>query len=83
MTSQEYKKDKIKIIDMTETQILEATKEFYYYNNYTEKDKIMFKKKQHNFWNKLMLHNNKYDTKLHNKIHPYSNISNVWLKSLK
>jgi len=30
-----------------------------------------------------MLHNNKYDTKLHNKIHPYSNISNVWLKSLE
>ena len=82
MESNEYKNDEIKIIDMTEKQILEATKEFYYYNNYSEKDKIIYKKQQLSFWNELMSLNNKLDCKLHNKIHPYSNVSNVWLKSL-
>ena len=78
-----YKNDKIKIIDMTETQILQAMKEFYYYNNYNEKEKIDFKKQQHYFWDQLMLINKKFNFKLHNKVHPYSNVSNVWLKSLE
>ena len=68
---------------MTETQILQAMKEFYYYNNYNEKEKIDFKKQQHYFWDQLMLINKKFNFKLHNKVHPYSNVSNVWLKSLE
>ena len=83
LNSNKYKNDKIKIIDMTETQILQATKEFYYYNNYNAKEKIDFKKQQDYFWDQLMLFNKKFNFKLHNKVHPYSNVSNVWLKSLE
>ena len=75
-----YSKDMIKIIDLTEDEILETTKE--YYNN-INKEKVqnkVFIKKQRYFWEKLLTltSNDKY----YNEIHPESQVSIAWLKSL-
>ena len=78
-----YKKDKIKVVDMTEDQILNATKEFYYYNLYNKVERKRYKIEQEFFWKKLMKINNDLGLKVHNKIHPNANISNLWLRNIK
>ena len=78
-----YKKDKIKVVDMTENQILNATKEFYYYNLFNKTERKRYKKEQEFFWKKLMTINKDLGLKVHNKIHPNANISNLWLKNIK
>lgn len=77
--SEFYFKDMIKIVNLTEDEILETVKEFY---NSINKEKIQnefFTKKQRYFWKKLLTHNYIY----HYKIHPESNVSVTWLKSLE
>ncbi|MDC1356993.1 TIGR04372 family glycosyltransferase [Pseudomonadota bacterium] len=76
-----YSKDMIKIIDLTEDEILETTKEYY---NSINKEKVqnkVFTKKQRYFWKKLLTLTNK--DKYYNKIHPESQVSITWLKSLE
>ena len=77
--SESYSKDMIEIVNLTEDEILETTKEFY---NSINKEKIQnddLTKKQRCFWKKLLNQNYIY----HNKIHPESNVSISWLKSLE
>jgi len=78
-----YKSDEIKIIDMTEYEILNATKEFYYFNLQKKSNKIIRTHEQKLFWNKILLANKKFNSSSHNKIHPESNISKTWLNNLK
>ena len=83
MRSQQYKTDEIKIVDMTEDEILDATKEFHFKNESLVDETTKIKKKQKEFWDKLLLEHQNSKRKAHNLIHPNSNISTTWLKNLK
>ena len=68
---------------MTEDEILDATKEFHFKNERLVDETTKIKKKQKEFWDKLLLEHQNSKRKAHNLIHPNSNISTTWLKNLK
>ena len=79
----DYETDGVKIIDMTEDEILEVTKEFHYYNIKKYKENNEYKKLQQLFWKKIIVANKKFKTITHSKIHPESNASVSWLKKIQ
>ena len=83
MHDYKYHADGIKIIDMTEYEILEVTKEFYLRNMNKFDEKIKYKKKEKYFWKKILLENRNHNCKVHHLIHPNSKISTTWLKKFR
>jgi hypothetical protein len=82
MGSDQYKADGIEITEMTENKILNVTKEFYIQNTQKSSNKIKPNKTEKLFWKKLIMANKNLKSLTHNKIHPKSNVSKTWLKSL-
>ena len=82
MRSDQYKADGIEITEMTENEILNVTKEFYIQNTQKSSNKIKPNQAEKLFWKKLVMANKNLKSLTHNKIHPKSNISKTWLKSL-
>ena len=78
-----YMKDKIKILEMSEDDILEITQEYYRnINNEDKKSKAILKKQKY-FWKKLLdiTKNTKFIP--HSLIHLESDVSITYLKNLE
>ena len=83
LTTAQYRNDEVIIYDMTQNEILDVVKEFYFKNEnkYIEESDIKIRQKQ--FWEKILKENKRSKSKFHNRIHSYSNVSSTWLKKHK
>ena len=77
---EDYKQDSIKIIDMTEFEILHAVKEFYRINNNKFIENHKTKTLREKFWKKVLIENKKHNKNVHFKIHPESRPGISWIQ---
>jgi len=80
-TSKHYQDSGIEIVNLNESEILEATKEFWNRANGANIDSFFDKELQQKFWDKFRNHKNYH--LLHNLKHPKSYVGKNWLANQK